>query len=84
MLLGSKGGLWKWGLNLVVETYLKQNVSLEVKEMYQSDYFKLLLEEGEVKVPHSYVLDILCMLYDESKDAKTTKLDGNYTKMTLI
>ena len=52
--------------------------------MYQSDYFKLLLEEGEVKVPHSYVLDILCMLYDESKDAKTTKLDGNYTKMTLI
>lgn len=51
--------------------------------MYQSDYYELLLEQGEVKVPHSYVLDILEMLYDTSRDAKITKIDGNYSKMEL-
>jgi hypothetical protein len=52
--------------------------------MTKDDYFTSLMDKGEEKVPHSYVLDILCMLLDKSLDAKTSKLDGNYTKMTLI
>lgn len=52
--------------------------------MDKKSYLKSLLEKGEEKVPHSYVLDILIMLYDELKDAKIVKLDEVYSKMTLI
>lgn len=52
--------------------------------MTKNYYLNLLLEKGEEKVPHNYVLDILCLLIDKSLNAKMTKLDGNYTLMTLI
>ena len=51
--------------------------------MTKNDYLYSLLEKGEEKVPHSFVLDILCMLLNQSRDAKLIKLDGNYTKMIL-
>lgn len=51
--------------------------------MNKQDYFNSLVENGEEKVPHDFVLDILVMLYDDSKDAKVTKVNDNYSKMVL-
>ena len=52
--------------------------------MTKTDYYYELLEKGQTKVPHSYVIDILIMLLDNSRDAQTIKIDDNYSVMLLI
>lgn len=52
--------------------------------MDKTGHFNCLLETGEDKVPHSFVMDILIMLYDRKLDAKVIKVNENYSKMVLI
>lgn len=61
---------------------LSENKGIE--HMTKNDYLNSLLENGEEKVPHSYVMDILFMLLYMFLDAKTVKLDENYTKIILV
>lgn len=52
--------------------------------MNKTVYFDLLLEKGEVKAPHGFVLDILVMLLDVELDAEVYKIDANYSRMKII
>jgi hypothetical protein len=52
--------------------------------MTKIDYYNELLENGQTKVPHSYAIDILVMLLDNSRDAQIIKIDENYSVMLLI